>query len=498
MRDRNKILGLVTIAGLAAASAAWPLGCAKSGEDCASRGLPDGCTSGTGGTGGVGAGGTSAGGGGTSAGGGGTGGTNTGGSNGMPEVCASRRAGDAADQAALGLDAKSGQVLVGGAFDGTISFGAAQHPSVATSTFVAVLDAATLAPSWSRALQAGHLASVLDASGDVIVAANYATGAMIDLGCGALDPAKGFVLARLAKSTGACVYAKTFVAPFVSAHLAVAGNGDVILAGVTDPGTSGVDLGADGLLPVHGKQDLAVARFDATGTTLWSRSYGGVEDDAVAGIAVDPTTGAVTLVGDFEGSIDFATGGNALDGGGSRAVFAAQLDKNGAAAWARALNGPSVDVAAGIARLPSGDTVISGRFLTSLDVKTTMLTTTSSVGGFLVSLDSKGDSAWAKSIDSLGEAAVAAMTAGNSGIAVTGTVVIDASTTRLYVARFGLDGAPISETTFGGTGVTRGTGLSFDGTGLDVAGVFDGALDLGESSLTSAGKNDVFVLRLCL
>ena len=509
MRDLDRLLGLLAGASMVTAALAWPAGCARSAEDCASLGLADGCTSASGGsstTATGGSGGTSTGGsGGTSTGGsggmntGGSGGMDTGGSTSAPTVCASRRAGDVEDQQALSLDGRSGQILVGGSFLGTISFGGAQHSAVAESAFVAVLDAATLGPVWSRAMPVGYLAGALDASGDVIIAATYSAAAPVDLGCGPLDESKDFVLARLATTTGACVWSKTMVAPFTSAHLAIAANGDALLAGVVEPGLGGVDLGATGPLPLHGKRDVVVARFDSTGSTLWSRSYGSAEDDSVAGLIVNPTTGAVTIAGDFNGKIDFATAGNALDSAGTRAVFAAQLDSAGASSWARMLNGPGADAVTGIALLPSGLPVIAGTFTISLDVKTQVLSTGATLGGFLVALDADGSTAWARSIDSLGAATISAITAGSSGVALAGSAPIDASNTRLYVTRLGLDGSPISESTIDGAGLTHGTGLVFDGTGLDVAGWFDDKLELGAAgSLASSGKRDVFVLRLCL
>ena len=67
-----------------------------------------------------------------------------------------------------------------------------------------------------------------------------------------------------------------------------------------------VDFGG-GPLASAGASDGFLAKFDADGAHLWSRSFGDAENDGVWGVAVDPT-GDVVVTGFFGGTVDFGAG----------------------------------------------------------------------------------------------------------------------------------------------------------------------------------------------
>jgi hypothetical protein len=410
-------------------------------------------------------------------------------------VCKAKRAGDALDQAVRGLASDgAGHVLAVGDFQGNLSFGGAQLSATGTYAFVAVLDA-TFGPVWNRAFPASVLAGAFDAAGNVVIAGTYGSSVTLDFGCGKLDPNAGFFLAKLDHATGNCVFSKALTAPFVRASLAVAANGDAVLAGTTS-GT--VDVGM-GPLPNLGGTDVFVGRFDgAAGALSWARSYGTSGDDAIAGVAIDPTSGGVFVAGDFNGKLDLSTGGNPLDSQGTRDIFVAGLSATGTALWATQLHGPGDDVATGLARLPSGGLVVGGDYVMSIDVGGMMQQSQMASAFFVARLGADGVPTWATSYDGMGNGAVAAIGAGASGIALTGSAPVDATNAKLWVATLDANGKKGSESTFGGSGLERGTGVVFDGTALAIGGHFDGALDLGSAGmLASAGARDVFLVRLC-
>jgi hypothetical protein len=501
----NKVLWILAPAAVLGLVVAVPsTGCAKTASDCAAQGLPVGCTPGNfGGAGGADAGSDA---GNDSAGGaGGAGGMATGGAGGMGAggstlgtVCEAKRAGDAADQTARSLSADAaGHLLVGGDFQGTLAFGVSQLTASTTSGFLALFDATTLKPSWSRSIPATYLASVLDASGNVIVAGRY-TGAP-DVGCGPLDPAKTFFLAKIDPTKApqsSCVFSMAYAAPMVLATLAVAANGDIVLAGASQ---GQAELGG-GSLPAYGGQDVIAARFTSAGAPLWSNAYGTSGDEAASGLALDPVTGDAFVTGDFAGVLDFATGKNSLDSGaGKRDIFIAAFDAGGVPLWAEQFKGPNDDHATGIAVVSDG-VLVGGDYTGSIDLGTNHETSAMASAFVVGKLElADGAAVWTTTLDGKGNGAFAALAATEAdGLVLTGSVTVDASNAGLLVAALDKKGVPLHETTFPGAGLSRGLAVATHAGVVDVAGGFGGTLDLGAAGkLQSNGGQDVFLAHLC-
>jgi hypothetical protein len=68
----------------------------------------------------------------------------------------------------------------------------------------------------------------------------------------------------------------------------------------------------------------------------------------------------------------------------------------------------------------------------------------------------------------------------------------------IFVAKYsGTDGSHVWSRRFGSTIFDEGLGVAVDGSGnVLVTGVFEGTVDFGGGPLTSAGGNDIFLLRL--
>jgi hypothetical protein len=102
--------------------------------------------------------------------------------------------------------------------------------------------------------------------------------------------------------------------------IAVSPGGDLFVAG----GTKGTFPGqASG-----GGQDAFVAHLDPAGNLDWVRQLGTVGDDDAMGVAVDPASGHVAIVGSTRGPLDGgASSGSAMDG------YVAVFDGAGALQW---------------------------------------------------------------------------------------------------------------------------------------------------------------------
>jgi hypothetical protein len=511
---RNAIITTMWLALVPAALLAVlpPLGCSKTAEDCASLGKKDGCaatTTGSGGAGGATSSSSSSSGSGGSGGAGGATSSSSGGG-GAPPVCESRRAGDALDQTILDLaNDQGGHVLAGGNFAGVLAFGPTQLSATGTEAFLALLDAGHLVETWAIKVPVTYLGSGFDAHQDVILAASYTSvaagdGGLVgpDIGCGALDGNKNFVLAKFAGATHACVWSKSFSAPIERARLTAATNGDIILAGSVMPsGAGSTELGGL-VLPSYGGTDILVARFDTAGKSLWSRAYGSEGDDRLAGVVLEPSPSeVVVLAGDFKGTLDFQIGGNALDSKTHRDVFVATLSATGAPSSATSFPGGGDEAAVGLSLASGGGFTVAGDYVASIDVAGTALTSTTANALFLAHFDGNNKVAWASSFDGLGAGAFETMTVASGGFTLAGSELVDAANGQLRLLRVDNLGTEVWREVFPGTGLTRGTALFDDGAAVDVAANFTRTIDLGGKGMLVANGTgataDVLLLRVC-
>ena len=76
-----------------------------------------------------------------------------------------------------------------------------------------------------------------------------------------------------------------------------------------------------------GAKDIFLAKYDASGTHLWSQRFGDTSDDFGLGITVDGS-GNIFLVGSFRRTVDFG-GGGLTSASDVADIFLAKYDTNG-------------------------------------------------------------------------------------------------------------------------------------------------------------------------
>jgi hypothetical protein len=97
-----------------------------------------------------------------------------------------------------------------------------------------------------------------------------------------------------------------------------------------------------------GKEDVYVLRIDASGDTVWTRTYGGPELDA--GMAICATSdGGLVVTGRTE-----SFGADYID------LWALKLDAAGDTLWTRTVTGPGMQWGEDVCETPGGDYVIAG------------------------------------------------------------------------------------------------------------------------------------------
>jgi len=171
----------------------------------------------------------------------------------------------------------------------------------------------------------------VDSAGNIVVTGAFA--GTVDFGGGPLTSAGSYDL-FLAKysPTGAHLWSKSLgstdldTAYAVAVDRSVGSNGlpvdNIVIAGAFQ-GTSsfgGAPLTSAGL------RDILVAKYSSAGTHLWSKSFGSTADDIAYGVAVD-ASGNAFVTGYFQGTVDFSSGlgGGTLTSAGVVDVFLLSL-----------------------------------------------------------------------------------------------------------------------------------------------------------------------------
>ncbi|MFT3772489.1 MAG: hypothetical protein QM820_44410 [Minicystis sp.] len=359
----------------------------------------------------------------------------------------------------------SGDIVIGGSFTESISFGG---PTLTTTTqftmFLARLDAGGN-HVWSRSLGypvGAHVA--IDPAGDIVLAGNFM--GTLDLGGGPLIatkpppgsfgiPVPDIFLAKLT-ATGAHVWSKRFGDPSVELadHVAVAPDGTIAVTGLYD--SANLDFGG-GALPFNKTPGLFLATFDPAGHLLWSKGFLGPPAfsppdtlspiDARA-LAVAPG-GDILLAGDFMGVTDFGAGTLTTADPLDRNLFVTRFDASGGVLWTRQFTDQSGDQ-----DIAGGTLDAAGRFTFT--------------GLFRGSIDFGG-----------------------------GSLASTADERDIFVAQLDAAGNHTWSAGYGGPGLDRGFSVAVDGTGsVFLGGTYTQTLPLGCTSLTGAGELDAFVARI--
>ena len=282
-----------------------------------------------------------------------------------------------------------------------------------------------------------------------------------------------------------------------------------------DPGAGSTNLTSAGDL------DVFVQKMDSDGNFLWAKSFGGEGWDDGQSINVD-ALGNVYTTGYFLETVDFDPGAGTtnLTSAGDYDIFLHKMDADGNFLWANSFGGTVGDFASAISVDGSGNVYILGNFQGTVDFDpgagTASLTSAGGFDAFVQKIDTDGNFLWAKSfggtssdnaksinVDALGNI----YTTGYFG----GEVDFDpgAGTASLtsaggfdaFVQKMDTDGNFLWAKAIGGTGLDVSYSISADASGnAYTTGVFEGTVDFdpeeGTSNLTSAGKKDMFILKM--
>jgi hypothetical protein len=262
-------------------------------------------------------------------------------------------------------------VILTGAFGGTVDFGVAELISVGErDAFVAELARDTGEPTFAMRIGGtgddyGFGVDV-DQNGDVVIAGRF--GAPLELGDQMLTHAgdSDIYLARL-DATGEVLWAQSFGGPGKDEihDVRFQQNGDIVLLGAI---SDTVDFGG-GPLVSAGVRDIFLATLDGQGDHSWSASYGDAVDqfetdgtDTWLTLAIDANTN-IHIGGTLYGVLDFGNGSQLAANGEKADVFHAQFDAAGDYMGGWRFGASGADFGLDIAVADSGHVLHCGRSL---------------------------------------------------------------------------------------------------------------------------------------
>lgn len=179
--------------------------------------------------------------------------------------------------------------------------------------------------------------------------------------------------------------------------------------------------------------------------------------------------------------------------------------KTGSTSWARVFGGADYDSSSRTAADPSG-VYVTGDIYGDIDFGAGPVSCGTPASVYVAKLDTSGASVWAKLLCASNSVYVSDVRSDGSGLllagAFNGTVdfgdgPVTSTTPSMFVARLDPDGNLIWKRTFTSTVWAGIAAMATDVTGtIFVAGGFDGTIDLGGGPLSSETSGDLFLLAL--
>ncbi len=154
----------------------------------------------------------------------------------------------------------------------------------------------------------------------------------------------------------------------------------------------------------RGGRDIFVAKYNTSGSFLWAKTAGSVNDDVGDGIVVDNAGSNVYIVGLFSGTLSFGPGlgTNSVVSAGNNDVLLYKLNGNGDFVWRTTAGGTSSDEGYDVAiDNITGNAYITGRVYAEVVFKNASnndsfpLSTCNSYDPFIASYSPSGNLNWA-------------------------------------------------------------------------------------------------------
>lgn len=263
--------------------------------------------------------------------------------------------------------------------------------------------------------------------------------------------------------------------------------------------TTPIDEGCDGPNPVE-CPSLGHA---------WSKNFGGKGEEIITSIAVDPDSGDIFGTGYFRDTIDF--GGGPMASTGSDDIFLFRLTADGQHVWSKRFGDASYQTAYSLALDSTGAIYIVGEMDGSIDFGDGKpVTSKGSQDAFVAKFDPDGKVMWSRLFgDAESQSGKSVAITPTNQVIVAGTfygfipltgmeLPSNPNGSDMFVIKLDSSGFDVGAKKYGGTGSEEMMDIAVDSTGsVLVTGSFYDTIDFGSLGLfPSAGSSDAFVLKL--
>lgn len=258
------------------------------------------------------------------------------------------------------------------------------------------------------------------------------------------------------------------------------------------------------LLSNLGGSDGLICKTDAQGNFLWAKSLSGPGNEIIRNMAIDQQ-GNIIVLGEFEASANF--GGTQLNNEGETDGFLAKLTPDGGIIWVKSVSNENYAGFNEAGVDANGNIYAFGEFTNSITVGSTTLTTSSNRNVLLIKFSSDGNPIWAKTFGGIatkGANGLAVLPNGESLLTGYFVSVMQIGANNhtnnglgdIYLAKFDGEGNPVWSTTIGGTGTDNGFALYTSTEGdIFLGGSFMNTMQVGTQTLTSNGEWDIFIAK---
>lgn len=257
-----------------------------------------------------------------------------------------------------------------------------------------------------------------------------------------------------------------------------------------------------------GYTDIFIVKYDSSGNVVWAKGEGGSDYDVPEGIAVD-VSGNIYITGEFQ-SPTITFGSTTLTRVGGYDTFTVKYDVSGNVVWAKGAGGSNPDYSSKITVDASGNSYVAGFFnSSSITFGSTTLTNSGSYDMYIVKYDVDGNVAWAKSAggtDYDDAKSIAIDASGNSyvtGSFLSSTITFGSTTLSnigggdMYIVKYDSMGIVAWAKNSGGTGSDNGISNATDGLGnCYVTGDFrSSSITFGAITVTNNGTSNIFIVK---
>jgi len=266
-----------------------------------------------------------------------------------------------------------------------------------------------------------------------------------------------------------------------------------------------IDLGGGFSLPTSDTNDVFLIKHNKDGNLLWAKGFGKTGVQKGEDVVTDKDNNII-VVGNFADSINF--GGTTLKSNGVEDIFIAKFDATGNHLWSKSFGDALSQKAIKVAVDVSGNIYFSGNFRGSFDFGNGLLTGGSLGNIFIVSFDPNGNSIWSKEFGDGFPLSVTGLTIDkNSNILLSGwfTSTIDfgggqitaTGAPDIFLTKFTSAGTHIWSTGYFGPGSQNQLKITTDkDNNIILTGVYSGKMNFGNFTITSKGASDIFLAKL--